>query len=79
MIGRERKLLEPRLRQEARIEKSQPLVEKDILAQRVRKENQELSVNTPTCLKLCTKQFPNKFFTSMETTLPPSVLLSFLF
>ena len=36
MIGRLRQLSEPRLRQQAGIEKSQTPVERDILAQRVR-------------------------------------------
>ena len=37
MIGRLRQLSEPRLRQQARIEKSQTPVERDILVQWVRK------------------------------------------
>ena len=39
MIGRLRQLLEPRLRQQAGIEKSQTPVERDILVQGVRKIN----------------------------------------
>ena len=62
MIGSLRQLLEPRLSQEAGIEKSQTPVEKDILVQWVRKGNQELSIDTATCLQLCTQHFPNKFF-----------------
>ena len=42
MIGRLRQLSEPRLRQQAGIEKSQTSVERDILIQRVRKRHHEM-------------------------------------
>ena len=47
MIGRLRQLSEPRLRQQAGIEKSQTPVERDILVQSVRKANLSFSFLPP--------------------------------
>ena len=55
MIGRFRQLSEPRLRQQAEIEKSQTPVERDILVQWVRNKKivPLLSSKTPSYLEFC--------------------------
>ena len=58
MIGRLRQLSDPRLRQQAGIEKSQTPVERDILVQWVRKELSVQVKHVDSFIRYARKNFP---------------------